>query len=272
MCLLQNQTQQHQQTAAQTQTQTQTQTQQAPSQQTSAQTNGTAGTNTGASIQHGQDQGPPNKKPRTSGTSVLQTEYQVRKLFYSCAQMHLYQWRIYNSSLYSTLARGSVTRATCKAPPSRKALWDTLRHLSTSRTDTENRKHKHKYFNQMLHAYNQPSGYWTGILSCLLSRNIHPQKHKTTVYPPVTHLVFPQSSTDAPFNWSTRAQPFSTRLKFQSHNSPFPRTTKRSSSISSLLDQMLAGPTESATKMLSGQSYRRRPETRDNGSLKVTSL
>ncbi|TRY59170.1 hypothetical protein DNTS_032418 [Danionella cerebrum] len=67
-----NQTQQHQQTAAQTQTQTQTQ-------QSSAQTNGTSGTaggNTGSSMQHGQDQGPPNKKPRTSGTSVLQTDYQ----------------------------------------------------------------------------------------------------------------------------------------------------------------------------------------------------
>uniref|UniRef100_A0A671L6S1 cyclin-dependent kinase n=1 Tax=Sinocyclocheilus anshuiensis TaxID=1608454 RepID=A0A671L6S1_9TELE len=72
-----NQTQQHQQTAAQTQTQTQTQ--QAPTQQSSAQTNGTSGTagaNTGPSIQHGQEQGPPNKKPRTSGTSVLQTDYQ----------------------------------------------------------------------------------------------------------------------------------------------------------------------------------------------------
>uniref|UniRef100_A0A672RMR2 Protein kinase domain-containing protein n=1 Tax=Sinocyclocheilus grahami TaxID=75366 RepID=A0A672RMR2_SINGR len=72
-----NQTQQHQQTAAQTQTQTQTQ--QAPTQQSSAQTNGTSGTagaNTGPSIQHGQEQGPPNKKPRTSGTSALQTDYQ----------------------------------------------------------------------------------------------------------------------------------------------------------------------------------------------------
>ncbi|KAI2652393.1 Cyclin-dependent kinase 19 [Labeo rohita] len=72
-----NQTQQHQQTAAQTQTQTQTQ--QAPTQQSSAQTNGTSGTagaNTGPSMQHGQEQGPPNKKPRTSGTSVLQTDYQ----------------------------------------------------------------------------------------------------------------------------------------------------------------------------------------------------
>ncbi|XP_043083014.1 cyclin-dependent kinase 19-like [Puntigrus tetrazona] len=77
LCDLQNQTQQHQQTAAQTQTQTQTQ--QAPTQQSSAQTNGTsgaAGANTGPSIQHGQEQGPPNKKPRTSGTSVLQTDYQ----------------------------------------------------------------------------------------------------------------------------------------------------------------------------------------------------
>uniref|UniRef100_A0A8B9KIV2 cyclin-dependent kinase n=1 Tax=Astyanax mexicanus TaxID=7994 RepID=A0A8B9KIV2_ASTMX len=81
-----NQTQQHQQTAAQTQAQTQTQTQQAQSQQSSAQTNGTSGAtggNTGPSIQHGQDQGPPNKKPRigpsgaTSGTNVLQSDYQV---------------------------------------------------------------------------------------------------------------------------------------------------------------------------------------------------
>uniref|UniRef100_W5L3X4 cyclin-dependent kinase n=1 Tax=Astyanax mexicanus TaxID=7994 RepID=W5L3X4_ASTMX len=80
-----NQTQQHQQTAAQTQAQTQTQTQQAQSQQSSAQTNGTSGAtggNTGPSIQHGQDQGPPNKKPRigpsgaTSGTNVLQSDYQ----------------------------------------------------------------------------------------------------------------------------------------------------------------------------------------------------
>lgn len=86
---LQNQTQQHQQTAAQTQGQTQQQTtaQQAPSQQSSAQTNGTAGNagaNAGGGIQHGQDQGPPNKKPRigpsgaSSGTGVLQSEYQVR--------------------------------------------------------------------------------------------------------------------------------------------------------------------------------------------------
>ncbi|XP_076852806.1 cyclin-dependent kinase 19-like isoform X1 [Brachyhypopomus gauderio] len=76
-----NQTQQHQQTQAQTQTQTQ----QTQSQQSSAQTNGTSGTagaNTGPSIQHGQDQGPPNKKARigpsgvTSGTNVLQSDYQ----------------------------------------------------------------------------------------------------------------------------------------------------------------------------------------------------
>ncbi|XP_030637923.1 cyclin-dependent kinase 19 isoform X3 [Chanos chanos] len=84
-----NQTQQHQQTTAQgqgqTQAQAQTQQQQAPSQQSSAQTNGTSGTtgtNTGPGIQHSQDQGPPNKKPRigpsgtTSGTGVLQSEYQ----------------------------------------------------------------------------------------------------------------------------------------------------------------------------------------------------
>ncbi|PWA27460.1 hypothetical protein CCH79_00000306 [Gambusia affinis] len=82
-----NQTQQHQQTTGQTQAQTQQQAaaQQAPSQQSSAQTNGTAG-GTGATggggMQHGQDQGPPNKKPRigpsgaSSGTGVLQSEYQ----------------------------------------------------------------------------------------------------------------------------------------------------------------------------------------------------
>lgn len=86
--LLQNQTQQHQQTTGQTQAQTQQQAaaQQAPSQQSSAQTNGTTGA-TGAAggggMQHGQDQGPPNKKPRigpsgaSSGTGVLQSEYQV---------------------------------------------------------------------------------------------------------------------------------------------------------------------------------------------------
>ncbi|TSO15200.1 Cyclin-dependent kinase 8 [Bagarius yarrelli] len=68
-----NQTQQHQQTQAQTQTQTQ----QAPSQQSSAQTNGTSGGNTGPSMQHaGQEQGPPNKKSRTTGPNVLQTDYQ----------------------------------------------------------------------------------------------------------------------------------------------------------------------------------------------------
>uniref|UniRef100_A0AAY4DHC9 cyclin-dependent kinase n=1 Tax=Denticeps clupeoides TaxID=299321 RepID=A0AAY4DHC9_9TELE len=76
---------QHQQTAAQGQTQQQATQQQAPSQQSSAQTNGTAGAtgaNTGGGIQHGQDQGPPNKKPRigpsgtSSGTGVLQSEYQ----------------------------------------------------------------------------------------------------------------------------------------------------------------------------------------------------
>lgn len=85
---VQNQTQQHQQTTGQTQAQNQQQTavQQAPSQQSSAQTNGTTGATagtTGGGIQHGQDQGPPNKKPRigtsgvTSGTGVLQSEYQV---------------------------------------------------------------------------------------------------------------------------------------------------------------------------------------------------
>ncbi|KAB5517113.1 hypothetical protein PHYPO_G00185670 [Pangasianodon hypophthalmus] len=68
-----NQTQQHQQTQAQTQTQAQ----QAPSQQSSAQTNGTSGGTTGPSMQHaGQEQGPPNKKSRTTGANVLQTDYQ----------------------------------------------------------------------------------------------------------------------------------------------------------------------------------------------------
>ncbi|XP_061559838.1 cyclin-dependent kinase 19 isoform X3 [Phycodurus eques] len=82
-----NQTQQHQQTTGQTQTQNQQQMagQQAPSQQNSTQTNGTSGA-TGANavvgLQHGQDQGPPNKKTRigpsgtSSGTGVLQSEYQ----------------------------------------------------------------------------------------------------------------------------------------------------------------------------------------------------
>lgn len=84
---VQNQTQQHQQTTGQAQAQNQQQTaaQQAPSQQSSAQTNGTAGATgaTTAALQHGQDQGPPNKKPRigpsgaSSGTGVLQSDYQV---------------------------------------------------------------------------------------------------------------------------------------------------------------------------------------------------
>uniref|UniRef100_A0A3Q4MM35 Cyclin dependent kinase 19 n=1 Tax=Neolamprologus brichardi TaxID=32507 RepID=A0A3Q4MM35_NEOBR len=79
-------TQQHQQTTGQAQAQNQQQTaaQQAPSQQSSAQTNGTAGATgaTTAALQHGQDQGPPNKKPRigpsgaSSGTGVLQSDYQ----------------------------------------------------------------------------------------------------------------------------------------------------------------------------------------------------
>lgn len=88
MCLCKKQTKQHQQTAGQTQTQNQQQTtaQQAPSQQSSAQTNGTtggAGATGGGGLQHSQDQGPPNKKPRlgpsgaSSGTGVLQSEYQV---------------------------------------------------------------------------------------------------------------------------------------------------------------------------------------------------
>ncbi|XP_015243721.1 PREDICTED: cyclin-dependent kinase 19 [Cyprinodon variegatus] len=77
-----NQTQQHQQTTGQNQTQQQAAAQQAPSQQSSAQTNGATGANTGGGMQHGQDQGPPNKKPRigpsgaSSGTGVLQSEYQ----------------------------------------------------------------------------------------------------------------------------------------------------------------------------------------------------
>ncbi|XP_039637525.1 cyclin-dependent kinase 19 isoform X3 [Perca fluviatilis] len=82
-----NQTQQHQQTTGQTQAQNQQQTaaQQAPSQQNLTQTNGTAGAagaTAGGGLQHGQDQGPPNKKPRigpsgaSSGTGLLQSEYQ----------------------------------------------------------------------------------------------------------------------------------------------------------------------------------------------------
>ncbi|XP_034756883.1 cyclin-dependent kinase 19 isoform X3 [Etheostoma cragini] len=82
-----NQTQQHQQTTGQTQAQNQQQTAapQAPSQQNLAQTNGTGGATggtAGVGLQHGQDQGPPNKKPRigpagaSSGTSLLQSEYQ----------------------------------------------------------------------------------------------------------------------------------------------------------------------------------------------------
>lgn len=59
----------------------------------------------------------------------------------------------HRSSLYSTPAHGSVTRATSKAPPSRKALWDTLLHLSTSPTDTET---QNKYLNEISpHAYNR---------------------------------------------------------------------------------------------------------------------
>nr|XP_040017415.1 cyclin-dependent kinase 19 isoform X3 [Gasterosteus aculeatus aculeatus] len=84
----QNQTQPHQQTTGQTQAQNQQQTapQQAPSLQNLAQTNGNAGATgaaTGGGLQHGQDQGPHNKKPRigpsgaSSGTGLLQSEYQL---------------------------------------------------------------------------------------------------------------------------------------------------------------------------------------------------
>uniref|UniRef100_A0A8C6NZY3 cyclin-dependent kinase n=1 Tax=Nothobranchius furzeri TaxID=105023 RepID=A0A8C6NZY3_NOTFU len=72
------------------QTQQQTAAPQAPSQQSSAQTNGTA---TGAGLQHGQDKGPPNKKPRigpsgtTSGTGVLQSEYQVSLVLRSSVEL-----------------------------------------------------------------------------------------------------------------------------------------------------------------------------------------
>uniref|UniRef100_A0A674CGT4 cyclin-dependent kinase n=1 Tax=Salmo trutta TaxID=8032 RepID=A0A674CGT4_SALTR len=84
-----NQAQQHQQTTAQAQAQQQSGTQQASTQQTSAQTNGNTGAtgaNKGGGLQHGQDQGPPNKKPRigpsgaSSGTGVHQSEYQVRSV------------------------------------------------------------------------------------------------------------------------------------------------------------------------------------------------
>ncbi|XP_071018945.1 cyclin-dependent kinase 19-like isoform X2 [Oncorhynchus clarkii lewisi] len=78
-----NQVQQHQQTTAQAQAQAQQQsgTQQASNQQSSTQTNGNAGAtgaNSGGGLQHGQDQGPPNKKSRTgpsgasSGTGIHQ--------------------------------------------------------------------------------------------------------------------------------------------------------------------------------------------------------
>lgn len=77
--LHQNQAQQHQQTTAQAQQQSGTQ--QASNQQSSTQTNGNAGgtgANAGGGLQHGQDQGPPNKKSRTgpsgasSGTGIHQ--------------------------------------------------------------------------------------------------------------------------------------------------------------------------------------------------------
>uniref|UniRef100_A0A8C7MCT9 cyclin-dependent kinase n=2 Tax=Oncorhynchus TaxID=8016 RepID=A0A8C7MCT9_ONCKI len=80
-----NQAQQHQQTTAQAQAQQQSGTQQASTQQNSAQTNGNTGAtgaNKGGGLQHGQDQGPPNKKPRigpsgaSSGTGIHQSEYQ----------------------------------------------------------------------------------------------------------------------------------------------------------------------------------------------------
>lgn len=85
---VQNQTQQHQQTTGQAQAQNQQQTvaQQATSQQTSAQTNGTTGATggtVGGALQHSQDQGPANKKPRIgpsgapTATGMLQSEYQV---------------------------------------------------------------------------------------------------------------------------------------------------------------------------------------------------
>uniref|UniRef100_A0AAZ3QDI5 cyclin-dependent kinase n=1 Tax=Oncorhynchus tshawytscha TaxID=74940 RepID=A0AAZ3QDI5_ONCTS len=76
-----NQVQQHQQTTAQAQAQQQSGTQQASNQQSSTQTNGNAGAtgaNSGGGLQHGQDQGPPNKKSRTgpsgasSGTGIHQ--------------------------------------------------------------------------------------------------------------------------------------------------------------------------------------------------------
>ncbi|CAB1342863.1 unnamed protein product [Coregonus sp. 'balchen'] len=76
-----NQAQQHQQTTAQAQQQSGTQ--QASNQQSSTQTNGNAGAtgaNAGGGLQHGQDQGPPNKKSRigpsgaSSGTGVHQVQ------------------------------------------------------------------------------------------------------------------------------------------------------------------------------------------------------
>uniref|UniRef100_A0A8C4RY75 cyclin-dependent kinase n=1 Tax=Erpetoichthys calabaricus TaxID=27687 RepID=A0A8C4RY75_ERPCA len=89
----QQQTQQHQQQTAPQQPQQQppqAPVQQGPPQQNSTQTNGTAGTGggpTGVGLQHGQDQVPPNKKPRlgtsgaTSGTGVLQSDYQYNLNF-----------------------------------------------------------------------------------------------------------------------------------------------------------------------------------------------
>uniref|UniRef100_A0AAQ4Q2S7 cyclin-dependent kinase n=1 Tax=Gasterosteus aculeatus aculeatus TaxID=481459 RepID=A0AAQ4Q2S7_GASAC len=73
----------------QAQNQQQTAPQQAPSLQNLAQTNGNAGATgaaTGGGLQHGQDQGPHNKKPRigpsgaSSGTGLLQSEYQVNHM------------------------------------------------------------------------------------------------------------------------------------------------------------------------------------------------
>uniref|UniRef100_A0A9J7Y2A0 cyclin-dependent kinase n=1 Tax=Cyprinus carpio carpio TaxID=630221 RepID=A0A9J7Y2A0_CYPCA len=50
---------------------------------------------------------------------------------------------VFFKQITSTPARGLVTRATSKAPPSRKALWDTHPHLSTliNLIDTETQKH-----------------------------------------------------------------------------------------------------------------------------------
>ncbi|XP_061899271.1 cyclin-dependent kinase 19-like [Entelurus aequoreus] len=121
-----NQTQQHQQTTGQNQNQNQNQqqaaAQQATSQQNSTQTNGTAGA---GGLQHGQDQGPQNKKARigpsgaSSGTGLHQSEYQVL----DCT-----------SQSTSTPLPGWATKAVSKVPLSLRAPWDTRPPPSRARS------------------------------------------------------------------------------------------------------------------------------------------